>query len=413
MRGLKSNTEILMYDGTVKTADQIVAGDIIMGDDSTARVVYITTHFRETLYKIAPTDSTEPYFATMNSILCLKNNTSPKLHHDKGKYPRYRVHYLESIIEEFPTHSLTKLKHKTINHHYHQFSKEDKYDKAKEDLDRLFNLYHLGFPLHELEMVNYLKESKTFYNQIVSYRTGITFNNTLKQELSPYLLGAWIGDGTSSAPNITNIDFELIEFLYQEAKRMNMSLIQGVDTQQHQGWMTYYFRPIIKKNGTNFFKNFLKKNNLLDNKHIPYHYKINTRENRLLLLAGLIDTDGYYHEHNHYEIIQKSELISNDVVFLIRSLGFWCHIRPCVKGCMYKGEMRNGDYFRMSFGGDNLHEIPVLLPRKMAPVQTKRRQKNAMHYKVNITEDEEDDCVSFEVSGNHRFVLSDFKVVHD
>ena len=94
----------------------------------------------------------------------------------------------------------------------------------------------------------------------------------------------------------------------------------------------------------------------------------------------MIDTDGYYGVTNYYEIIQKNELVSNDLVFLIRSLGFWCHIKPCIKGCMYKGKMRNGNYFRMTFGGDHLHEIPVLLPRKIAPVQTKRRQKNAMHF---------------------------------
>lgn len=50
----------------------------------------------------------------------------------------------------------------------------------------------------------------------------------------------------------------------------------------------------------------LRKLNLLQNKHIPKQYLINSTENRLLLLAGIIDSDGYYSsEFNCFEIIQK------------------------------------------------------------------------------------------------------------
>ena len=50
---------------------------------------------------------------------------------------------------------------------------------------------------------------------------------------------------------------------------------------------------------------FLRKNNLVNNKHIPHNYKCNDRTVQLELLAGLIDSDGYYHD-NCYEIIQKN-----------------------------------------------------------------------------------------------------------
>lgn len=49
---------------------------------------------------------------------------------------------------------------------------------------------------------------------------------------------------------------------------------------------------------------FLRNNNLLNNKHIPYEYKCNSRDVQLKLLAGLIDSDGY-NKTNCYEIIQK------------------------------------------------------------------------------------------------------------
>jgi hypothetical protein len=81
---------------------------------------------------------------------------------------------------------------------------------------------------------------------------------------------------------------------------------------------------------------------------------------------------------------------------------------------MYKGEMRTGIYHKVTFGGDDLHEIPVLLPRKKATPKTDRRQKDSLHYKFTVTEDEEDDYFGFELSGtNHRFLLGDFTVTHN
>ena len=42
------------------------------------------------------------------------------------------------------------------------------------------------------------------------------------------------------------------------------------------------------------------------NKHIPYEYKCNSRQIRLAVLAGIIDSDGYYNR-NCYDIVLKSE----------------------------------------------------------------------------------------------------------
>ena len=47
---------------------------------------------------------------------------------------------------------------------------------------------------------------------------------------------------------------------------------------------------------------------VLGNKHIPHLYKANSREVRLQVLAGLIDTDGHQHG-NTYDIIQKNKKV--------------------------------------------------------------------------------------------------------
>lgn len=40
---LGRNTKVLMFDGTVKNVQDIKVGDLLMGDDSTARTVLSTT----------------------------------------------------------------------------------------------------------------------------------------------------------------------------------------------------------------------------------------------------------------------------------------------------------------------------------------------------------------------------------
>jgi hypothetical protein len=61
-----------------------------------------------------------------------------------------------------------------------------------------------------------------------------------------------------------------------------------------------------------------KKNDLVNNKHIPHDYKCNDRAVQLELLAGLIDSDGYY-QNNCYEIIQKNDSNFQDIHPLVKA----------------------------------------------------------------------------------------------
>uniref|UniRef100_A0A6C0HI92 Helicase ATP-binding domain-containing protein n=1 Tax=viral metagenome TaxID=1070528 RepID=A0A6C0HI92_9ZZZZ len=49
---LGKNTPVLMYNGTIKMVQDIVVGDVLMGDDSTPRNVLTLARGRETMYKI-------------------------------------------------------------------------------------------------------------------------------------------------------------------------------------------------------------------------------------------------------------------------------------------------------------------------------------------------------------------------
>lgn len=67
------NTEIMMYDGTIKLVQDVTIGDKLMGDDLEPRNVLSVTTGIEKLYKIYDTKTGENYVVNKSHILSLKN----------------------------------------------------------------------------------------------------------------------------------------------------------------------------------------------------------------------------------------------------------------------------------------------------------------------------------------------------
>lgn len=127
-----------------------------------------------------------------------------------------------------------------------------------------------------------------------------------KTEIDPYTLGAWLGDGKSSAPQITIGcgDFEIIDNIPYKASSHWVQKNTGVDY--------FYFGKAMN----------LRAYNLINNKHIPDAYKYNTVEVRKQVIAGLIDTDGFvYQKNGRVTISNTNKRIIDDAAFILRSLG--------------------------------------------------------------------------------------------
>jgi len=69
------NTPILMYDGTIKMVQDIVVGDLLMGDDSTPRKVLSLARGREKLFTIKQNKG-ENYVVNESHILSLKHTAN-------------------------------------------------------------------------------------------------------------------------------------------------------------------------------------------------------------------------------------------------------------------------------------------------------------------------------------------------
>ena len=325
------DTQILMYDGRIKTVQDVIVGDQLMGDDSTPRNVLSLARGRDRMFEITSVKG-DSYTVNSEHILSLK------------------------------------------------------YTGTNDIID---------VPLDE-----YLMFSTKKKHMLKGYATGVDFPEKIVP-FDPYVLGVWLGDGSSRDPIITSQDSTLLYYLREFANKNNLAM-------NYQSGYDYRFSS-FRRCDENMFLHFLKTNNLIHNKHIPESYKINCRNVRLQILAGLIDTDGYL-TSGTYEIIQKSKQLSDDICFLARSLGFATTTSRVLKTCTYKGSVVGGYYFRTFISGD-ISVIPVKIPRKIAG--TRLQKKDVLKYGFDVVDIGDGDYYGFLLDGNHRYVLGNFTVTHN
>ena len=136
--------------------------------------------------------------------------------------------------------------------------------------------------------------------------------NIVELPIKPYWLGAWLGDGISDRQVICGVDEEIITRLNNDYK------MESVSTETNRVSKLKYWR--FDKN----VRALLKHNNLLQNKHIPNIYKIASNQDKLELIAGLIDTDGYISKNGYCEISMTNQQIIQSLREICCSLGFDC-----------------------------------------------------------------------------------------
>jgi len=386
------NTPIMMHDGTTKMVQDIEIEDLIMGDDSGPRKVLSLGRGEDDMYEISNTKG-DVYTVNSEHILCLKHNRTP--------YIRDRKDRSSYILQWFDTDTL---KTETLTSSYKNKNKETILKNLKKVLEEKLKVSKY----FTLSVKDYLKVSKGYLKNLVGYKVGVEFPEK-EVTLNPYILGLWLGDGHSDGPRFTNQEAVILKYLSKELLKYNCYL-------SHCQYYTYRFCSLKKKTKwiekTNTFKNILRDNNLINNKHIPTVYKYNSRSNRLKLLAGLLDTDGWYDSKGKcYEITQKNNRLSEDIEYLARSLGFSCYLKKCRKSCIYKGIKRENEYNRLHISGNGLEEIPVLCPRKKAC--PRKQIKDVLCSQIKSKSIGRGIYYGFELDGNHQYLLGNFIVTHN
>lgn len=246
-----------------------------------------------------------------------------------------------------------------------------------------------------------------------------------KPILDPYVLGLWLGDGTTGQPEFESMDSEIVNYLYEYADSHDLKVKCRFNRNSKSN--TYYLssthNDVNGKNNKNPLIKQLKSLGIYNSKDIPDEYIYTSKENRLKLLAGLIDTDGSISldRGNHKGFIEFTQCenhknIVDKFVFIARSLGFRLSVKK-IESKLVKIH-RNKHYtvtqpmYRVRiFDGD--FEIPCLVSRKQYTFKNRRCvNKNYTHF--TITYEGVSEYYGIAVNNkSHEFLLGDFTIVHN
>lgn len=256
-----------------------------------------------------------------------------------------------------------------------------------------------------ISVQDYLTKSQKFQQQHKGYKVAIDFPHQIVP-IDPYLLGLWLGDGKLGDSRIFNIAHKVI------AVREGYPLSHQPNGDKCNSW------NLCAGENPEGFKIQLRRAKLLDKKWIPLCYLANTKEVRLELLAGLMDSDGYYcKDMQCFENTQKSKKLTEQIKFLADSLGFRTSI------IRKQGSMKTsnfcGEYWRVIISG-NLEIIPTRIQHKKArppltspPVAGNEEGRDWQVTGITIEPDGVDDYYGFELDGDGLFLLEDMTVTHN
>lgn len=132
--------------------------------------------------------------------------------------------------------------------------------------------------------------------------------------VDPYVLGAWLGDGSSADGTFTQSDF-------QADNETDSDMSHLIEQVRGAGYVARRRATCDKTIGTKGLQTDLRAIGVLGDKHIPISYLRASIEQRLALLQGLMDTDGSVGSEGACELTLSDDTLARDAQQLIRSLG--------------------------------------------------------------------------------------------
>ena len=257
----------------------------------------------------------------------------------------------------------------------------------------------------EVTVKEYLTWSKTRKHIFKLYKPSrVDFGGNKPLEIDPYFLGVLLGDGgLTKQVVVTSPDKEIVDYFYSYVESLNMR----VSTARKMD----YVAVSPSKGEKNILISKLRELKLFGlksgEKFIPNHYLTASYEERLQLIAGLIDTDGYLNV-SCYDYISKSKQLAEGLVFLCNSVGLHSIAKDCRKTNTVTG--KGGDYFRVTISGD-IDKIPCKVERKKA--KPRQQKKDVLVHGFNVEYVGEHEYYGFTITGNGRFLTKDFFVTHN
>lgn len=342
-----TNTKILMHDYSIKKVQDVKIGDLLMGPDGKPRKVVALGRGKEQSYRIIPNKG-EAFCCNESHILSLKATGGAKM----GGYVK------GSIIN--------------------------------------------------ISVKDYLSRSKTFKHITKLWWAPIEFEHK-DLPVDPWVVGIWIGDGTKSGcAKLTKPDKDVQSGLKEWADKMGYYFDYRTDRTKNDSVKINTQEPWYGGQHRSAFRQIKDICVVGDEKRIPKTYLTASRDQRLELLAGLIDSDGYSNNGLGYEITTKYEGLSEDIMQLCRGLGFRCTRNITKKSIKSIGF--TGKYWRIQISGD-LTAIPCKGHKK---IRSMSNRVDPTMSGFTIEDIGEQNYYGFELEGPDKlFLLWDHLVTHN
>ena len=368
---LAKDTQILMFDGTTKMVQDVVVGDVLIGDDSGPRNVLSVCSGSEKLYTISQSYGNS-YRVNGEHILSLK--LSHKWYVvSENKHTR-RIGWCDA---------------------------DGKHTKIISNDSDFVPTIAVGDVI-DISVRDYLSKDEEWRNNFAGFKVATEFQHN-EVKVDPYFVGFWIGDCNNENTKL------------RTTKDINIYFIRYI--RNMRSYVRYDINGLLLNKDVNENRELqlftqLKSYNLINNKCIPNHYRANSRDIRLKFLSGLFDSTirMVTTEPNTIKIAVRWRELADDIVFLCRSLGFVSEVESVKIDPLRKNYVKT-DYYHIVCVIGNLCDIPC----KRAIKNIVGEYSPPLMYSINVSEDEADEgeYYGFELNGNGRFLLDDFTVTHN
>lgn len=313
------NTPILLWNGAIKMAKDIIVGDYLIDDNGNPTRVRTTCSGFTTMYEVQQEKNNfMNYTVTDNHILTLKIRLFKQLTKHNNRPKKYNLRWFNK---------------ETLKDNYKDFS------SLEEAIE--FNNSIKEDDILDITIEKYLKLPENIRKRLVGFKC----NNV-----------NWEEDQVNF--------YELLEFINYE-------------------------------------------------RHIPENFILNSRINRLKVLAIIIDKWGSVRANGHeirIDIQSSMKSVIRDIVFTSRSLGFSCTQR------ISRYNRKNSPCQEITITGEFIYEIPSKKYKINSHIDNeiaRKRSASFLQSPIQVVKKEFAPFVGWQLEGNGRFLLSDFTVVHN
>jgi hypothetical protein len=232
--------------------------------------------------------------------------------------------------------------------------------------------------------------------------------------IDPYVLGVILGDGHigNTVLNICSNDEFIVNKVAERlpdsmkmsphAKSISYGIVRTDTAVKSNEYLTYFGEIYLRRKYSH-------------EKHVPEIYLHASRNQRIDLLQGLMDTDGYVGKCGEASYTSTSLDLAKAVEYLVRSLGGIAHIVEMIKSFTYLGERKQG---RIAYKVNIRHKRPtelVSLPRKKERLNDNNQYAPWLKLRIDSVEhigQKEAQCITIE-HPDHLYVTNDFIVTHN